>query len=113
LVERRPTLPRRGGVYLVDLDRTRGSEIQKTRPCVVVSPDELNEHVRTVIIAPMTTGGQPYPWRVPCRFEGQAGRVALDQLRTVDRERLVRYLGKLPDRTMASVLATLAEFFAA
>ena len=113
MVERRSKPPRRGAVYLVDLDPTRGSEIQKTRPCIVVSPDELNQHLRTVIIAPMTTGGQPYPWRVPCRFEDRDGRVALDQLRTVDRERLVRYLGKLPDKAIASVLATLAEFFAA
>jgi mRNA interferase MazF len=113
VVEHRPNPPRRGAVYLVDLDPTRGSEIQKTRPCIVVSPDELNPHLRTVIIAPMTTGGQSYPWRVPCRFEGREGRVALDQLRTVDRERLVRYLGKLPDKTTASVLTTLAEFFAA
>jgi mRNA interferase MazF len=97
----------------VDLDPTRGSEIQKARPCVVVSPDELNEHLRTVIIAPMTTGGRPYPWRVECQFQEQQGRVAIDQLRTVDRQRLVRYLGQLPEQTMATVLRTLTEFFAA
>lgn len=112
MVERAPKPPRRGAVYLVDLDPTRGSEIQKTRPCVIVSPDELNEHLRTVIVAPMTTGGRPYPWRVACRFQEQEGRVALDQLRTVDRERLTRHLGKLPEQTMRSVLGTLAEFFA-
>ncbi len=113
VVGRGPRPPRRGAVYLVDLDPTRGSEIQKTRPCVVVSPDELNEHLRTVIVAPMTTGGRPYPWRVACRFQEQEGRVALDQLRTVDRERLTRHLGKLSEQTMAAVLTTLAEFFAA
>jgi mRNA interferase MazF len=104
--------PSRGEVYLVDLDPTRGSEIRKTRPCVVVSPDELNHHLRTVIVAPMTTAGQPYPWRVVCRFEGQEGRIALDQLRTVDRERLVRRLGSLQSATVAGTLAKLGELFA-
>jgi mRNA interferase MazF len=102
----------RGAVYLVDLDPTRGSEIRKTRPCVVVSPDELNLHLRTVIVAPMTTGGQPYPWRVPCRFRSRAGVVAIDQLRTVDRERLVQRVGSLPKPTVAAVLAKLTELFA-
>ena len=83
-------VPSRGDVYLVQLDPTRGSEIRKTRPCLVVSPDELNDHLRTVIVAPMTTGGYAYPWRVPCRFEGRNGFVATDQLRTVDVERLAR-----------------------
>jgi mRNA interferase MazF len=76
----------RGDVHLVRLDPTLGSEMQKTRPCLVVSPDELNEHLRTVIVAPMTTAGRAYPWRVPCRFQRRAGFVALDQLRTVDAE---------------------------
>jgi mRNA interferase MazF len=102
----------RGAVYLIELDPTRGSEIRKTRPCVVISPDELNHHLRTVIVVPMTTGGQPYPWRVPCRFKGTQGRVALDQLRTVDRERLVQRLGALTEPTMAAVLAKLGELFA-
>jgi mRNA interferase MazF len=102
----------RGAVYLVELDPTRGSDIRKTRPCVVVSPDELNHHLRTVIVAPMTTGGQPYPWRVPCRFRNRAGVVAIDQLRTVDRERLVERAGKLPEVTVAAVLGKLAELFA-
>jgi mRNA interferase MazF len=108
----RPHVPRRGAVYWVDLDPTRGSEIQKTRPCVVVSPDELNAHLRTVIIAPVTSGGRPYPWRVECRVQQRKGRVALDQLRTVDRERLVGYVGLLSEQTLATVLETLAEFFA-
>lgn len=102
---------RRGEVFLVDLNPTRGSEIQKTRPCLVVSPDELNEHLRAVIIAPLTTGGQAYPFRVSCRFGGRAGRVVLDQVRTVDRERLVRRLGQLSPATLGRVLAVLQEMF--
>jgi len=90
-------------VYLVNLDSTVGSEIQKTRPCLVVSPNELNQYLRTVIVAPMTTGGRAYPWRVPCRFQRRSGFVALDQLRTVDAERLVRRLGRLTPQTVAAV----------
>jgi len=102
----------RGEVYLIQLDPTRGSEIQKTRPCLVVSPDELNLNVRTVIIAPMTTGGHAYPWRVRCRFQGKSGYVAVDQLRTVDSERLVRRLGRLSRGALLSVLSVLREMFA-
>jgi mRNA interferase MazF len=103
--------PARGEVYLIDLDPTRGSEIRKTRPCLVVSPDELNQHLRTVIIAPMTTGGQAYPWRVRCRFRDRSGFVAIDQLRTVDSERLVKRLGRVTPGTLAAVLAVLQEMF--
>ena len=99
-------------VYLVNLDPTVGSEIRKTRPCLVVSPDEMNDHIRTVIVAPMTTRGQDYPTRVACRFKGKAGQVVLDQLRTVDRARLVRRLGRLDARTSARVLEVLQEMFA-
>ncbi len=99
-------------VYLVTLDPTLGSEIQKTRPCLVVSPDEMNHHIRTVIVAPMTTKGQPYPTRVPCRFKGRAGQIVLDQIRTVDKTRLVRRLGRLDPKTGMKVLAVLAELFA-
>jgi mRNA interferase MazF len=102
----------RGEVYVVELDPTRGGEIRKTRPCLVVSPDELNHHLQTVVVAPMTTGGHAYPWRVPCRFQGKAGFVALDQLRTVDRERVVRRLGRLAPVTLGSVLTILQEMFA-
>lgn len=102
----------RGEVYLTQLDPTRGSEIQKTRPCLVVSPDELNQYVRTVVVAPMTTGGHAYPWRVRCRFQGKSGYVAVDQLRTVDSERLVKRLGRLSPRALLSVLAVLREMFA-
>lgn len=103
---------RRGEVFLVNLDPTRGSEIQKTRPCVVVSPNELNVHLRTFIVAPMTTGGHLYPFRVPCRFQGRAGYVVLDQVRTVDRERLVRRLGRLSPGTLGRILEVLQEMFA-
>jgi len=105
-------LATRGEVYLVQLDPTRGSEIRKTRPCLVVSPDELNHHLLTVIVAPMTTGGQAYPWRVQCRFQSRAGFVAIDQLRTVDTERLVRRLGRLSPNSVAAVMAVLQEMFA-
>jgi mRNA interferase MazF len=105
-------VPSRGDVYLVELDRTRGSEIRKIRPCLVVSPDELNEHLRTVIIAPMTTGGHAYPWRVSCRFQGRSGFVATDQLRTVDVERLAKRLGRLAPNSLAAVLSILEEMFA-
>ncbi len=102
----------RGEVYLVRLDPTLGSEIQKTRPCVIVSPDELNTHLRTVIVAPMTTAGRAYPWRIRCRFQRRSGYVVLDQLRTVDRERLVKRLGALPTDTMVEVLGGLQEMLA-
>lgn len=102
----------RGDVHLVGLDPAHGSEIRKTRPCLVVSPDELNRHLRTVIVAPMTTGGQAYPWRVPCRFQSRAGFVALDQVRTVDGERLGKKLGKLAPATIREVQRVLQEVFA-
>lgn len=104
--------PRRGEVHLVRLDPTLGSEIRKTRPCVIISPDELNAHLRTAIVAPMTTGGQAYPWRVGCRFQRRSGFVALDQVRTIDTERLVKRLGRLPPDTVNAVLRGLQEMFA-
>jgi mRNA interferase MazF len=107
------TGPRRGEVHLVALDPTVGHEIHKTRPCVVVSPDELNTHLRTVIVAPLTTGGRSYPFRVACRFQGRAGSVVLDQLRTVDAARLVRRLGRLSPPTVQTTLDVLREMFAA
>ena len=102
---------RRGDVFLVSLDPAKGGEIKKTRPCVIVSPDELNAHLRTYTVAPLTTGGHPYPFRVPCRVEGRSGYVVIDQIRTVDRERLVRRLGKLAPSTLGRVLAILQEMF--
>lgn len=103
---------RRFDVALVQLDPTRGSEIRKTRPCVVVSPDELNQALRTTIVAPMTTGGRAYPWRVPVTFEGRDGHIALDQLRTVDGVRIIRIIGQVDDATAERTLQLLAELFA-
>lgn len=103
---------RRGEVWLINLDPTVGSEIRKTRPCTVICPDDVNRFLRTVVVAPMTTAGQPYPTRVPCRFEGKSGQVVLDQIRTVDKTRLVKRLGKLPEETQRQVLKSLVELFA-
>jgi len=103
---------RRGEVYLVNLDPARGREIRKARPCVIVSPDEINSHLQTFIVAPLTTGSHPYPFRIPCRFGGKRGHVILDQVRTVDRERLGKRLGQISPATEASVLAVLQEMFA-
>jgi mRNA interferase MazF len=99
-------------VYLVSLDPAVGREIRKMRPCLVVSPDEMNRFIQTVIVAPMTTKGRPYPTRVPCRFKGKAGQVVLDQIRTVDSSRLVTKVGRLDKKTSGAVLAVLAEMFA-
>ena len=88
-------LARRGDVFLVNLDPTRGREIRKRRPCVVVSPDELNEHLHTLIVAPLTTGGHSYPFRVPCRFHGKAGYIVVDQIRTSIRSDSHEGLGSL------------------
>src|SRR5664280_1514031 len=98
-------------VYLVNLDPTLGREIQKTRPCLVISPDEMNDHINTVIGAPMTTKGRDYPTRVNCQFEGKEGQVVLDQICTVDKIRLVKKLGKINAITQKAVLAVLMEMF--
>jgi mRNA interferase MazF len=104
--------PNRFEVFLVRLDPAVGVEIRKTRPCLVISPDELNRALRTVIVAPMTTRGQAYPWRVPVVFAERSGQVVLDQIRTVDEERLLRRLGTLDRATANRVLDVLAEMFA-
>ena len=104
--------PTRGEVFLVNLDPTIGREIRKIRPCLVVSPDELNAHLSTYLVAPLTTGSHPYPFRIPCRFRGKAGFVVLDQLRTVDRERLVRKAGRVTPGTLERTLLVLQEMFA-
>jgi len=98
-------------VYLVALDPTLGSEIQKTRPCVVVSPDEMNRFLKTAIIAPLTTKGREYPTRVPCSFQGKDGLVVLDQIRTVDKLRLVKRLGIIDEDTGYQILDVLQEMF--
>jgi len=103
---------RRFEVYLVNLDPTLGSEIQKTRPCLIISPDEMNAHIATVIVAPMTTKGRDYPTRVNCQFEGKDGQIVLDQIRTVDKLRLVKNFGKISANTQKEVLAVLMEMFA-
>jgi mRNA interferase MazF len=98
-------------VFLANLDPTIGSEIQKTRPCLVISPDEMNRAIRTVIVAPMTTKGRPYPTRVACKFDGKDGQVVLDQIRTLDKVRLVKRLGRVDAQTRKAVLAALTELF--
>ena len=103
---------RRGDVFLVHLNPARGREVRKTRPCVVVSPDELNAALQTFIVAPLTTGTHAYPFRVECRFAGKAGFVVLDQLRTVDRARLGKRLGQLTTTTVTKSLSVLQEMFA-
>jgi mRNA interferase MazF len=103
---------RRFDVFLFNLNPTVGSEIQKTRPCVVVSPDEMNRYISTVIIAPMTTKGKGYPTRIICQFQGKDGQIVLDQIRTIDKTRLVKKLGQISQDEQKSVLNTLAEMFA-
>ena len=99
-------------IHLVELDPTVGSEIQKTRPCVIVSPDEMNHQLRTALVAPMTRKGRSYPSRVGCRFQGKNGEIALDQIRAVDQIRLIKKLGRLDPKTASEVLKALAELFA-
>jgi mRNA interferase MazF len=103
---------KRFDVYLVNLDPTVGAEIQKTRPCLVISPDEMNAYIKTTIVSPMTTRARGYPTRVACRFEGKDAQIALDQLRTVDTSRLVKRLGRVSPTTQQRVLRVLAELFA-
>ena len=103
---------KRFDVYLINLDPTIGKEIKKTRPCLVISPNELNQHIQTVIIAPMTTKARQYPTRVMCLFQGKQGQIVLDQIRTVDQVRLITRLGKTDAKTQAEVLRVLGELFA-
>jgi len=104
--------PRQDEVWLVSLDPTRGAEMQKTRPCLVVSPDEMNRHLQTAIVAPMTTTERPYPTRVTVTFQGRRGQVAVDQLRAVDRQRLLKKLGKISPLAAQAVSSALVETFA-
>ncbi|MBE9079686.1 type II toxin-antitoxin system PemK/MazF family toxin [Romeria aff. gracilis LEGE 07310] len=99
-------------VFLINLDPTVGHEIQKTRPCVVISPDEMNRYISTVIVAPLTTRGRTYPTRVVCQFQGKAGQIVLDQIRTVDKTRLLKKLGQISSSEQREVLSTLVEMFA-
>jgi len=102
----------RGEVWLVTLDPTVGSEIHKTRPCVIISPPEMHDYLRTVIVAPMTTGARPAPYRIPVTFQGKRGLILLDQLRTLDKLRLVKRLGSINSATLTSVLKILQKVFA-
>jgi len=102
---------KRFDVYLVNLDPTVGHEIKKSRPCLVISPDEMNRYISTVIVAPMTTKGRNYPTRVPCTFQGKEGQVVIDQLRTVDKIRLAKRLGKIDPDTQTHVFSVLSELF--
>lgn len=106
------TYPRRDDVWLVSLDPSKGSEIQKTRPCLIVSPDEMNEALQTVLVAPMTSRLREYPMRITLTFRNKTGQVALDQMRTVDRSRLVRRLGTVSVDTAENVSTVLVEMFA-
>ena len=102
---------KRGEVWLAALDPTVGSEIQKTRPCLIISPDELNAHLRTAIVAPMTTGSRPAPFRISVKFKGKAGLILPDQMRTVDKTRLVKRLGKIDAATLSMVITVLGKMF--
>jgi len=103
--------PARGQVWLVHLDPTQGSEIRKMRPCVVISPDEMNPHLNTVLIAPLTTGNRPAPYRIGVDFQGKAGRILLDHVRSVDKMRLAKYLGDLAPGKLSETLTTLQSLF--
>lgn len=102
---------KRFDVFLINLDPTVGYEIKKTRPCVIISPNEMNRHIKTVIIAPLTTRSRNYPTRINCQFQGTEGQVVLDQIRTVDKKRLIRKLGRLNKKTQSIITATLVEMF--
>lgn len=103
----------RGDIWLASLDPTVGSEIRKSRPCVVISPPEMHDHLRTVIVAPMTTGAHPAPYRIAIAFRGKSGLILLDQIRTLDKARLVRKLGAMTESTLSATLKTLQTVFAA
>ena len=103
---------RRGEIWLVNLDPTVGSEIKKTRPCVVISPPETHDHLRTAIVAPMTTGSRPAPFRIPVRHGGKEGLILLDQIRAIDKTRLAKRSGAITPAALSATLAALAEVFA-
>ena len=99
-------------VYLINLDPYVGSEIKKIRPCLIISPDEMNRHIRTVIVAPMTTAGKEYPTRIPCTFKKKKGQIVIDQIRTIDKSRLIKRLGTIDPKTQLEVIAVLQRLFA-
>lgn len=102
---------KRGEIWLAALDPTVGSEIKKTRPCVIVSPAEIHDYLKTVIVAPMTTGSKPAPYRVPVSFRKKKGLIVLDQMRSIDKTRLISKLGAVTEKTLAETLSTLQEIF--
>jgi mRNA interferase MazF len=102
---------KRFDVWLVTLDPTLGNEIQKTRPCLVISPDEMNDYIATIIVAPMTTKGRPYPTRIACSFQGKKGQIVLDQIRTIEKVRLVKRLGRISEKAQDEVVEVLQELF--
>jgi len=106
------TVVNRFDVYSINLDPTLGSEIQKTRPCLIISPDEMNRHIRTVIIAPMTTAGRDYPTRISFKFKKKKGQIVLDQIRTIDKTRLIKKLGSINPETQIEVISVLQRLFA-
>ena len=99
-------------VYLINLDPTVGSEIQKIRPCLIISPDEMNKYIRTVIVAPLTSAGKDYPTRVSCKFKKKRGQIVLDQIRTIDKARLIKKLGSIDPETQLEVISVLQRLFA-
>ena len=99
-------------VYLINLDPTICSEIKKIRPCLIISPDEMNRHIRTVIVAPMTTAGKEYPTRISCTFKKKKGKIVIDQIRTIDKSRLIKRLGTIDPNTQLEVIAVLQRLFA-
>ena len=99
-------------VYLISLNPTVGSEIQKTRSCLIISPDEMNRHIRTVIVAPLTSAGRDYPTRVSCEFQNRKGQIVLDQIRTIDKTRLIRKLGSINPAAQLEVISVLQRLFA-
>ena len=99
-------------VYLINFDPTVGSEIQKIRPCLIISPDEMNRHIRTVIVAPMTTASKDYPTRILCKFKKKKGQIVLDQIRTIDKTRLIKKLGYINPETQREVISVLQRLFA-
>jgi len=99
-------------VYLINLDPTVGSEIKKIRPCLIISPDEMNHHIRTVIVAPMTTAGKEYPTRISCTFKKKKVQIVTDQIRTIDKSRLIKRLGTIDPNTQLEVIAVLQRLFA-
>jgi mRNA interferase MazF len=103
---------KRFDVYLISLDPTVGSEIQKTRPCLIISPDEMNRHIKTVIVAPMTSTEKEYPTRVSCKFRKKQGQIVLDQIRTLDKSRLIKKLGSIDSKAQLEVISTLQRLFA-